>query len=344
VIEFSNVQLNSFACVLLHPEIISPFIFSLFSITIFNWYMRNIIFCLIGLISFHISFSQELIMPLWPEGKVPNYKQTDEKEKIDSTDVIRISLVQSPQITVYLPAKRSATGQAVIICPGGGYQYLSYNWEGSDPARWLNSKGIAAIVLKYRLPNSKSNVKPELSPLLDAKRAIRIVRFYSTKWGIKKNMVGIMGFSAGGHLASTLLTHFDDGDKTAADSIEQESSRPDFGILMYPVITMSKQIMHVGSRNNLIGQNADSTIAKYYSNELQVTPQTPPTFLIHATDDKTVPVENSLLFYQALRDNNVPAEMHIFPKGGHGFGLGVGRGEVEIWPDLCIQWLRALIK
>jgi acetyl esterase/lipase len=158
-------------------------------------------------------------------------------------------------------------------------------------------------------------------------------------------MIGIMGFSAGGHLASTLLTHFDDGDKTATDSIENESSRPDFGILVYAVIDMSKHpIMHIGSRNHLIGQNPDTTIAKFYSNELQVTPQTPPTFLVHATDDKTVPVENSLLFYQALRDNKVPAELHVFPTGGHGFGLGMGRGEVEIWPELCIQWLKALVK
>lgn len=306
--------------------------------------MKKIFFILICLLSTRLIFSQEFILPLWPEGKVPNYRKTDEKEKIDSGESIKISLVQSPEITVYLPTRRSASGQAVIICPGGGYQYLSYNWEGSDPARWLNSKGIAAIVLKYRLPNSKSNIKPELSPLLDAKRAIRMVRFYATNWGIKKNMVGIMGFSAGGHLASTLLTHFDDGEKNATDSIEQESSRPDFGILMYPVISMSKPVMHVGSRNNLIGEHPDSETAKYYSSELQVTPQTPPTFIVHATDDKTVPVENSLLFYQALKDNGVPAEMHIFPKGGHGFGLGIGRAEIESWPDLCIQWLKTLVK
>src|SRR5215813_15347814 len=147
--------------------------------------MKNILFCFICSSSFYFSFSQELTMPLWPDSKVPNYQRTGEKEKIDSGETIKISLVQSPSITVYLPAKRSATGQAVIICPGGSYQYLSFNWEGTDPARWLNSKGIAAIVLKYRLPGSKSNIKPELSPLLDAKRAIRMVRFYATKWNIK---------------------------------------------------------------------------------------------------------------------------------------------------------------
>ena len=306
--------------------------------------MKKIVFSCLSLLVMQLLFAQELVMPLWPEGKVPNYKKTDEKEKIDTGDNIKVTLVQSPQITVYLPTKRTATGQAVIICPGGSYQYLSYNWEGSDPARWLNSKGIAAIVLKYRLPNSKSNIKPELSPLIDAKRAIRTVRFYSSKWNIRKDRIGIMGFSAGGHVASTLLTHFDDGDRSSEDSIEQESSRPDFGILVYPVISMSKKIMHVGSRNNLIGEKADSILAKNYSNELQVTAQTPPTFLVHATDDKTVPVENSLLFYQALKENNVPAEMHIFPKGGHGFGLGLNRGAVESWTELCIQWLKELIK
>jgi acetyl esterase/lipase len=153
-----------------------------------------------------------------------------------------------------------------------------------------------------------------------------------------------MGFSAGGHLASTLGTHFDNGDINSADSIEQYSSRPDFMVLVYPVISMSKPIMHTGSRNNLIGANADSSLAKFYSNELQVTKETPPTFLIHATDDKSVPVENSLLFYQALKDNNVPAEMHIYPKGGHGFGLGIGKGYLETWTDRLVDWLRGLNK
>lgn len=305
----------------------------------------RLIVCFLGCLLLHlISKSQEITLPLWQAGKVPNHKNSGEVEKKDTGDAIRISLVQSPEITVYLPAKKTATGQAVIICPGGGYRYLSYNWEGSDPARLLSAKGIAAIVLKYRLPNSKSNIAPHLSPLMDAKRAIRTVRYYATKWGIKKDAIGIMGFSAGGHLASTLGTHFDSGDLKAADSIEQQSSRPDFMVLVYPVISMSKPIMHAGSRNNLVGDKADSSLARLYSNELQVTKETPPTFLLHATDDKSVPVENSLLFYQALKDNNVPAEMHVFPKGGHGFGLGIGLGSVESWMHLCIAWLRGLMK
>jgi acetyl esterase/lipase len=286
--------------------------------------------------------AQEIKLPLWPAGKVPNYQKTAEVEKRDTGEIIRISLVQSPEITVYLPSKRTATGQAVIICPGGGYGFLAYDWEGIDPARLLSAKGIAAIVLKYRLPNSKSNITPHLSPLMDAKRAMRMVRANAGKWNIKKNAVGIMGFSAGGHLAATLATHFDNGDINASDSIERQSSRPDFAVLVYPVISVSKSIMHTGSRNNLIGENADSSLAKLYSNELRVTKETPPTFLIHATDDKAVPVENSLLFYQALKDHGVSVEMHLYPKGGHGFGLAVGKGYLETWTDRLVEWMRSL--
>jgi acetyl esterase/lipase len=288
--------------------------------------------------------AQEITMPLWPEGKVPNHLKSALKEKRDTSETIKITLVQSPEITVYLPTKRSATGQAIIICPGGGYSYLSYNWEGTDPARLLCARGIAAIVLKYRLPEPASNVTPHLSPLMDAQRAMRMVRRYASKWGINKNNIGIMGFSAGGHLASSLATHFDIGDAASKDSIEQQSSRPDFVVLVYPVVSMSKPIMHKGSRDMLIGEKADSSLAKFYSSELQVTKETPPTFLIHSTNDKTVPVENSLLFYQALKDNGVKTEMHIYPMGGHGFGLGVGKGYLETWTDRLVEWMRGLGK
>lgn len=286
--------------------------------------------------------AQEITLPLWPAGQVPNYQKTEETEKRDTTETIHIKLVQSPDITVYMPSKRNATGQAVIICPGGGYVTLSYSWEGTDVAKMLNAKGITAIVLKYRLPNSKSNIAPYLSPLLDAKRAIRMVRYNAARWNINKNKVGIMGFSAGGHLAATLGTHFDDGNPSSKDSIDQLSSRPDFMVLCYPVISMSKNIMHSGSRNNLIGNTPTDGLAKLYSNELQVTKQTPPGFIVHATDDKTVPVENSLLFYQALKDNGVAAEMHIYPAGGHGFGLALGKGYLETWTDRLVDWLRGL--
>ena len=286
------------------------------------------------------SQSQQLTIPLWPKGQIPNRQQTTEVEKWDSGKIMSVSLVQTPDIAVYLPTRQTATGQAIIVCPGGGYRFLSYNLEGTDVAYWLVSKGIAAIVLKSRLPNSKSNITPHLSPLMDAKRAIRIVRANAGKWFIKKDQIGIMGFSAGGHLASTLATHFDEGNGAATDTIEQQSSRPNFAVLVYPVISMSKPIMHSGSRDNLIGANPDTALARLYSNELQVTKSTPPTFLVHAMDDKTVPVENSLLFFQAMKDNGVTGELHVFPKGGHGFGLGLGKGEVAKWPDLCIDWLK----
>lgn len=306
--------------------------------------MRHVYFLIAALLLHLCLAAQEYILPLWPAGKVPNYQKTNEVEKRDTGATIHIRNVQQPDIAVFLPAKRNATGQAVIICPGGGYAALSYNWEGMDVAKLLNAKGIAAMVLKYRLPNAKSNIVPHLSPLADAKRAMRMVRFYADKWNIKKDKVGIMGFSAGGHLASTLGTHFDNGIANAPDSIEQFSSRPDFMVLVYPVISMTKTIMHAGSRNNLISSTPSDDLAKLYSNELQVTKETPVTFLVHATDDKSVPVENSLLFYQALKDNGVPAEMHIYPTGGHGFGLGLGRGYLETWTDRCIDWMRGMTK
>jgi acetyl esterase/lipase len=306
--------------------------------------MKYLFFVCAILLFNYATQAQQHLIPLWPAGKVPNHKSVGETEKRDTGATIHVTNVQQPDIAVFLPARRNATGQAVIICPGGGYRTLSYDWEGTEVAKLFNAKGIAAIVLKYRLPNSKSNVVPNLSPLLDAKRAIRMVRYNAAKWSINKDNVGIMGFSAGGHLASTLGTHFDKGNASDTDSIEQFSSRPDFMVLMYPVISMSKSIMHSGSRNNLIGEKPTDELAKLYSNELQVTKETPPTFLVHATDDKTVPVENSLLFYQALKDNGVPAEMHIYPTGGHGFGLALGRGYLETWTDRCLDWLRALNK
>ena len=306
--------------------------------------MKKFLLVVFAAAFFFISgYAQEYKL-LWPSGNIPNYKKTAEVEKRDTTGIVRISLVQQPGIEVYLPSKQSANGQAIVICPGGGYGILAYDWEGTDIAKWLNSKGIAAIVLKYRLPNSKSNVVPQLSPLLDAQRALRTVHANAQKWNIKKNQIGIMGFSAGGHLASTAGTHFDNGDANAADSVDRLTSRPDFMILMYPVISMSKTYMHQGSRNNLIGANPDSALAKYYSNDLQVTKETPPTFIVHATDDAGVPVENSLSFYQALKTNKVAAEMHIYPYGGHGFGLAVGKGYLNTWTDRCIDWLTSLNK
>lgn len=303
--------------------------------------MKYLIFTFIISLIAATCYSQNFTLPLWGDN-LPNFQKTDDVERIDSTDIVRVSLVQNPTISVYLPSKKNATGQAVIICPGGGYQRLAYDWEGLDIAKWLNANGIAGIVLKYRLPVSKSNIIRHKSPLLDAKRALRLARFHAKEWNLSMDNIGVMGFSAGGHLASTLGTHFDSGEPDAADPVEALSSRPDFMILLYPVITFSRPFMHKGSRNALLGENPDSTLIAYYSNELQVKKDTPPTFIVHAGDDKSVPVENSLVFYQALIENNIPAEMHIYPEGGHGFSLAIGKYYLKTWPDRCIDWLNNL--
>ncbi len=287
--------------------------------------------------------TQDVTMPLW-EGDIPNYRSTDETEQADTNGIVRISKVQKPDMAVYLPSKSNATGQAVVICPGGGYSILAYDWEGTDIAKWLNSEGITGIVLKYRLPGSESNIVRHKSPLLDAKRALRLTRYHSEDWNIDPNRIGVMGFSAGGHLASTLGTHFDEGKSGIGDPIAMASSRPDFMILVYPVISFDPKFGHIGSRNNLLGKNPDQELIDRFSNEKQVTADTPPTFLIHAGDDGGVPVENSLMFYKALREHDVPAEMHIFPEGGHGFSLALENEHLHTWTDLCINWMKNLEK
>jgi len=281
---------------------------------------------------------------LWPDGSTPNYQNSGETETAEITDCIRLSLVQDPDIAVYLAPKRCATGEAFVICPGGSYGVLSYDWEGVQIAKWLNSKGIAGIILKYRLPNSKSNIVSHLSPLLDAERAIRMVRFNADEWNIKKNKVGVIGFSAGGHLAATLITRFDDGKKNPPDPIEQISSRPDFAALICPVITMTNPHVHENSKNNLITADATDIIVSEYSTELHVKANTPPTFIIHSADDDIVKVENSLIMYQALKNKNVPAELHIYPFGGHGFSLAIGKDYLQTWTERFMDWFKLLNK
>ncbi len=285
--------------------------------------------------------SQPFNLSLWPDGEIPNHRPSGEQEAADTSDIIRIRLVQHPGIAVYLPSKKNATGQAVVICPGGGYHILAYDWEGLDIAKWLNSHGIAAIVLKYRLPVSKSNIIPHKSPLMDAQRAMRMVRHNATAWNINPQKIGIMGFSAGGHLASTLSTHFDQGNPAHSDPIERHSCRPDFSILMYPVISSDPAISHKGSFNALLGENPDPDLLEYYSNERQVTAETPPAILIHSADDKGVPVENSIVYFTALRKHNIPAEMHVYPYGGHGYSLAIGQGYLSSWTNRVIDWLKS---
>ncbi|MFC2090460.1 alpha/beta hydrolase [Bacteroidota bacterium] len=284
--------------------------------------------------------SQNFTMTLYPKDQIPNYMDVGEKEIWDTTDIVRISKVQIPDISVYFPSDKNKTGEAVIICPGGGYHILAYDWEGGDVAKFWNSKGVTAIVLKYRLPTSAAQIEPHKSPLMDAQRAMRLVRYHSHDWGINPDRIGIMGFSAGGHLASSLSTHYDTGDVNSPDPVDRISCRPDFSILMYPVISFTGEFQHSGSRKALVGE--DKELMEYFSNELQVTDNTPPTILIHSSDDMSVPVENSIVYYQALVKHGVNAEMHIFPHGGHGYSLGIGMGHLAAWPELANEWLKSL--
>jgi len=301
--------------------------------------MKKIFFALFLCLATGLLQSQNFILPLW-EGDPPNYRESGEIMKSDTTNIVRLSLVQYPDIAVFLPSKSNATGEAVVICPGGGYNILAYDWEGSDIARWFSSRGIAAMVLKYRLPISKSNIIPHKSPLMDAQRAFRMVRYYAEAWNIDPGKIGIMGFSAGGHLASTLSTHFDAGDPGHADPVERMSCRPDFSILVYPVISFTEEFSHSGSRTALLGEDPDPELVRYYSNELQVTADTPPAVLIHSGDDKGVPVQNSLTYYRALLKNDIPAEMHVYPYGGHGYSLAISKGHLATWPDRVLEWIR----
>lgn len=292
------------------------------------------------MLSVNTTFAQDVI-PLWPDG-IPNSRQTNTAEIIESNDIQWIEQVQTPTLEILAPAKAQSTGKGVIILPGGGYQGLAYDWEGTDIAKWFNSKGITAFVLKYRLPISDSVIEPNEAPLQDAKQAIRTVRSMAENWSLNPNDIGVMGFSAGGHLASTLGTHFNHPENIEPDSINSISARPDFMILIYPVITMKEIYTHQGSRNNLLGENPSDKMIEHYSNETQVTENTPPTFLLHATDDDVVPVENSLMFYKALKEKGHLPEMHIYPKGGHGFALAIGNEHLQSWTDLLYDWLQTI--
>jgi acetyl esterase/lipase len=246
----------------------------------------------------------------------------------------------TPTVLVYLAPAAKANGAAVVICPGGGYGALAKDHEGHEVARWLNSFGVAGVVLLYRLGPKYHHP----APLQDAQRALRLVRSHAKEWKIDADKVGILGFSAGGHLASTAATHFDRGDANAKDPIDRLSCRPNFAVLVYPVITLSGPNAHVGSRNNLLGKNPDPKLVESLSNEKQVSADTPPTFLTHTKEDKGVPAANSVMFYEACKQNKVPAEIHLFDKGQHGLGLAANKKDLEfsMWPGLCEQWLRTI--
>jgi acetyl esterase/lipase len=241
-----------------------------------------------------------------------------------------------PTVTFFLPAKEKANGLAVVIFPGGGYGGLATDHEGHQIGKWLNDRGIAGFMVKYRhAPKYKHP-----APLQDAQRGVRLVRSRAESLGVDPGRIGAMGFSAGGHLVSTLGTHFDGGGSGASDPVERVSCRPDFLILCYPVISFIEPCTHKGSLRNLLGDSPDATLVRSLSNETQVTAETPPTFLFHTSADTGVPPENSILFYAALRKAGVPAEMHVFEKGRHGVGLGGDDPVLSRWPTLLEGWFR----
>jgi acetyl esterase/lipase len=277
-------------------------------------------------------------LPLYGNGPIPNSKPVADSEQVDPgkrPGYYTLSQVSHPTLTVFLPPAGKGNGTAVIICPGGGYVHLAMEHEGMEVARLFNEWGVAAFVLKYRLPSDATMPDKTIGPLQDAQRAIQLVRQRAGEWGIDATHVGIMGFSAGGHLASTAGTHFT---KAYIDNKDKLSLRPDFMVLLYPVISFDDSIGHRGSRDYLIGKHPDITQIREYSNELQVTARTPPSFIVQSEDDKTVPVTNSLYFYEALLKNNIPAEMHLYPAGGHGYGLHNPTTKDE-WADRLKNWM-----
>ncbi|MBI4909806.1 MAG: alpha/beta hydrolase [Acidobacteria bacterium] len=241
-----------------------------------------------------------------------------------------------PSLTYYLADKAKANGTAVVVCPGGGYRNLATDHEGKQIAEWLNARGVSAFLLKYRLGPRYHHP----SMMNDVHRAVRMVRSQAPELGVKPDRIGVWGFSAGGHLASTAATHFEEGRADAADPTDRVSTRPDFAILSYPVISFTTEYVHKGSRDNLLGPNPDAKLVESLSNELQVTARTPPTFLFHTTEDKGVPPQNSILFYLALRKVGVSAEMHIYEKGPHGVGLAQKDPVLSTWPARLEQWMR----
>lgn len=296
--------------------------------------MRIIIFLFI--LSFILSnqiFSQDII-PLWEKGKMPN---DNGKQVTDSIANERVFRVAEPRMLAYFPSNQENKRAAVLIIPGGGYVRLAYLVAGTQMAKWFNTLGINAFVLLHRLPQAPNVIDSRYAPIEDAQRALRIIRARAQEWSIDADKIGVFGTSAGGHLAATLGTHQKDYSKVN-DALDTVSFRPDFMLLISPVITFG-EYAHKGSRDNLLGKNPSAADIQLFSNELQVTEQTPPTFLVHASNDKSVPVMNSLLFAQALVEKGVSTSLHIFPQGGHNIQLRDNPGSANSWTTLCEQWL-----
>lgn len=278
--------------------------------------------------------AQNETIPLW-SNEIPGSKIAIDYKEVQNATTDQVSKVTMPSLSVFIPEKPNGT--AIVICPGGGYAYLAINKEGYKVAKWLNTLGITAFVLKYRLPSDQIMEDKTIGPLQDAQESIRFIRRNAAKWGVNTEKVGIIGFSAGGHLASTLSTHYNDLVYKAIDIV---SAKPSFSILIYPVLSMGDKITHKGSRNNLLGTAPSEALIEKYSNEKQIDAATPPTFIVHAMDDKSVPVENSIQYFLALKNNKVPSEIHLYESGKHGFGLGREGTTSQNWTKQCEEWLR----
>lgn len=304
-------------------------------------------FAFLLLLFLSLKFQAQTTIPLYEKGKIPNARPTALRDSaawfpMGQRDSILLTLrVVEPKLSIYLPEKKHATGMGVVICPGGGYAVLAINWEGHSFAKKLQAQGIAAFVLEYRLPNAELFDQKQFAPLQDAQRALQIVRENARKWGLKSDKIGIMGSSAGGHLAATAGTHFD---KAYIPNPGNINLRPDFMVLNYPVISFADSLTHGGSRSKLIG-DANGQIPEaekiLFSNELQVDAQTPPTFITHAVDDDAVPVQNSLLFMAALQQHRVPVASFFYARGGHGYADDNPFAALE-WMDAAVAWMRAL--
>ncbi len=297
--------------------------------------MKRAVLIFVFLLIFSVEAIGGEFISLWPDGKMPNSKGMKLEEVIVND---RIRQVDRPGMYAFFPAKEENTGCAVLICPGGGYRWLAYDVSGFQLAKWFNTIGVSAFVLKYRLPNSPDLIEPDKGPLQDVQRAMRLIRSRAKEWGIDPEKIGVMGTSAGGHLASTLGTHSEDV-SSIGDSTDKKSFRPGFMILVSPVITMGAYT-DKGTRGNFLGESPSEELIKKYSNEQQVTSETAVSFIVHAADDSIVDVRNSIMFFEALSENKVSASLHIFPRGDHSIGICKNPGSTALWTSLCEAWLR----
>jgi acetyl esterase/lipase len=299
-----------------------------------NKHLNNfIIAILIFMVSIGCIHAQNEEIELW-SSEVPGSIKANDYFEVYNENLDQLRKVVNPTLTMFVP--ENPNGTSIVICPGGGYAYLSIEKEGYKVAEWLNTLGVTAFVLKYRLPSDEIMIDKSIGPLQDAQEAMRYIRRHLDKWSIDKNKIGVMGFSAGGHLAASLATRYNEQIYEVSDTI---SAKPDFTILVYPVISMDEKIGHQGSRNRLLGINASKELKENFSNEKHIDSLTPPAFIVHASNDNGVLVENSLAFYLGLKNNKVSAELHLYQDGKHGFGLGK-TGTSQFWTQQCERWLR----